>query len=103
MPCLVVLQSLEACRSNLALYVLIESSVYCVEPLRYVFDTVERGCFFERQQVAEPLGTLYAPFEEGDDAIDRHGANASFCLVIGWENAGIMQEAVQFTLGSNGL
>ena len=48
MPCLVVLQSLEACRSNLARYVLIDSSVYCGVPLRYVFDTVERGCFFER-------------------------------------------------------
>lgn len=56
------LQPLVARRPNLALLVLMERSVYGVELLRYVFDTIELGGFSECQQVAESLGALDALF-----------------------------------------
>ena len=43
----------------------------------------------------KPLGALDAPFEEGSVAIDGHGSDASFCLIVVRTDAGIMQEAAQ--------
>lgn len=57
--------SLSARHPHMTFNVLIESTVYCFEPLRHVFDAVELGGFSKCQQVANHLGALDAPFEEG--------------------------------------
>lgn len=61
---------------------LVDSTVYCFEPLRHVFDAVELGGFLKCKQVAEPLGALNALFEEGSITIDGCGSDASLCLVV---------------------
>lgn len=68
------------------------------EPLRYVFDTIELGCFSERQWVAKTLGALDALFEKDGIAIDGYRSDASLYLVVGWANTRIMQESELFFL-----
>ena len=80
----------------MALNVLVESTVYCFELLRYILDAVELGGFSYCQQVTEPLGALDTPFEEDCVAADCHCSDASFYLVVIRTNARIMQEAAQF-------
>ena len=76
------LQPLIARRPHMALNMLVESTVYCFEPLRCILDAVELGDFSKFQQVTEPLGALDAPFEEGCVAVDCHCSDASFYLVV---------------------
>lgn len=71
---------------------LVESSVYCFEPLRHILDAVELGALSECLQITELLGALDALFEEGGIAVDRHSSDAPFNLVVVRANAGILQE-----------